>query len=221
MRSFRYMGWWWTPEAEGNRVPGTLTYSDKLGLRLETIGHLPTTPSLYTALLPTVVGLTKEGLQVTLQGVAEAGKFTSTSGSGSHLFMCERAYVGYRHLSVDPALRVFDFFEVSFTHLLTWLGEPTFFVRPPRSSRRDPTFRIETTAPRGFRLNIPGGRVSADISFKVFSGRSKGEVAPRARVIIEPESPLTYDDVYRQYISPLQDLLSLATGETNAIEALG
>lgn len=63
---FEVKGYWWLPELEENKLPGTLTFSQEDGAFLELVGVFDSKKTEPTQQLPIILGITQQGKPITL-----------------------------------------------------------------------------------------------------------------------------------------------------------
>lgn len=212
-------GYWWLPDNEDERLGGTLTFSKKEGAQLELLGMFGDLTSLFDRRrepYPTVYGVTTDGKQVTLvscQSVASRGNLMGL-GVPSETLKAETLVVG-AHI---PDFYAMPLGKVTFrlSNLEDWLSKPGATYNFPGSAA-DP-FVISYTRPTLPSIRIPGGTLSFRFGWRSFQTqlRSTG-VNEEAGVHVTQTSGFTFNEARRDYVWPIQNLLTLCTLEPSDI----
>lgn len=64
--AFEYKGYWWLPDAEGNKLPGTLSFSQEDGAHLEIVGVFGTEQNKRIEEPTIILGMIQQGKPITL-----------------------------------------------------------------------------------------------------------------------------------------------------------
>ncbi len=123
-RIAREMGYWWLPEDEDNKVPGTLEYS-RLGdtRNLELSGTFrPNEFMPSTEIFPVIHGFLKDGTSVSLLKCVVSGRHMG--GMTSESYNCRVIVYGTHIDNVEQP--VFSSGRVLFTMLQEWVAKPPF-----------------------------------------------------------------------------------------------
>jgi hypothetical protein len=207
MKSFKYSGVWWFPFQEKRKVAGTVTFTEKDGINLALKGILEPNRNQMNPqfqVYPLILGLTKDGLAITLLDCEDIHlSFTiSSRRSGKQKCWAKAAYIGVHFTNSQEIL--FDKMDLYYSFLPQWAG-----VFPFRGHQK-PFEEVKATTEKG----------TITVQSTNFLGNEwiKEEDLPKAVWMkIEVHEALPLSEWITRFISPLQNLLTLTTQRPNAI----
>lgn len=226
MNAFDYVGEWWLADNQANSRVGTLSFSADKGIELELIGsfaHEPmdiltqTRPVFY----PTILGLTKEGRFVTLVDSTGMGMTISFPGIPTQKLRCKTAYIGKHHLASDDTKRKFSKATVEFTYLADWIGQTGFHEDHILENGKLSEYHITYKHPGTIDASVSNTSITANYFFETRLN-TDNDKAYHQRVVLQLQrtEALSLEEWLNQFVTPLQNLISLATDRPNAIVAL-
>ena len=217
MESIEYSGLWWVPSNPENAVAGSLTFTDDDGVTLQLIGSFGELDSLEsTKAHPLVLGLSTNGKRVTLTDCVATSKNVSMPGVYTEVYRASFCFVG-GHFQEPNELR-FRRLAVRYSHLPDWVRMSGFSV-----TRKWEEHKVEIVyeLPQEVKAETSKGTISLS-----FSGQTKGDGIERMNIEqsvwleVEIGEEVELQTLFRQYISALQNFLTLATTKPNSIVEL-
>ena len=219
MEDLTASGYWWLPGKHDEELGGTLTFSKKDGARLELLGMFGDLPFAFFENrdpFPTIYGVTTDGKKMTLvdcQSVSSHGNLMGV-GVPTETLRVDTVVVG-DHV---PDFHAMPLRKVTFrlSNLEDWLIQRGATYNMPPSSA-DP-FIITYVRPALPSIRIPGGTVSFLFGWSSFQTdlRTTG-VNEYAAVQVSRSDGFTFDDARRNYVWPIQNLLTLCALEPSDI----
>ncbi len=210
MKSFEYSGMWWLPTQQEHKVPGIARFADDDRINLALNGLLEPEqgsglPDLPLKKYPLILGLTDEGLAITLFDCFDTNLTISLGGDSKQQCLAHVAYLG-AHLTVPQEMR-FNKIDACYSYLPQWAGVFPFrgFQKPFDEIRAFTTkgvISVHPTRPLGIEWI------------------AETELAEAVCVTIESQEALSLEEWNVQFIFPLQNLLSLATQRPNFLVSL-
>ncbi len=210
MKSFEYSGMWWLPTQQENKVLGIASFAedDRINLALDGLlvperdGGLPDLPFKKH---PLILGLTNDGLAITLFDCFDTSLTLSLGGNSKQQCLAHVAYLG-AHLTEPQEIR-FNKIGACFSHLPEWAG-----VFPIRGFQN--TFdEIRAFTTKGVISVHPTRPLGIEWI-------AETELAEAVCITIESQEALSLEEWNVQYVFPLQNLLSLATQRPNFLVSL-
>lgn len=125
--TFSCRGFWWTPDAPENRVPGTLSYDPTGERHLELDGLLQQGSSkgqIGFLHLPYILGETLDGKACTLVDAYQTSLLLPSPGLGTTRFSVSQILIGDEH--VDPNSKTYESALIALTDLRAWMGRVPF-----------------------------------------------------------------------------------------------
>ena len=225
MKSFEYRGLWWPAGGEPRKETGILSYSDEEGIRLNVIGTFVVDdygrPSLDDT-IEMIYGVTVEGKLITLQDCMPFRTNDPYPGIPTQEFRCELAYIGAYHLlSGKRDVKVTNWIRFSLNNLLGWLnitGLAHEYNTDEGSNIQGTS--ISFTLPDPIEIPLPNAAISVHLLAEAESSHDRSTLRQYPVIQITAENPLCLDDWLFQFVKPIQDLLTLATGHANSITDL-
>lgn len=232
MKDFEYLGSWWLPSNTEQTVNGTLKFSQESGFQLTLLGALkeqfngdqvPAVQPIFSTPndFPLIVGTTTEGKKISLSSCVQSRSHYNTGGGGIvEEYHASIAYIGI-HLTNLEETR-FHKAEVRFSRLSDWISRFGFdqTITHRQGEKREEFEKYELTyvLPEDLQALTPNGKLAVFFSF------GWNERWPRAvhlrqstGIRIEGNQDLTFADLQSQFISPLQNLISLATNRPTSV----
>lgn len=210
----RLAGYWWLPGKKNDMVVGTLSIEDSNELRLDLVGCLNGVWEWQELKkYPIILGIA-DGKLFTLVDCYQTGSSISMPGFSSQCFRPTLAYAGAHFDRIDDML--FNELTVEYSHLTTWTGisgiTPEYLVRDGTMEQ----YRVIYRPPETLQVALPDGDLILTHTFQV-DGDGRRQITLGQTNILEYQtpSPKMFDDLYRGFIYPMQNLLSLATMTAN------
>lgn len=219
MKDFTYSGVWWLPGRENVRVAGSLSFTVGTGLKLSLLGALQATSNPFEDVEhPLVLGVTQEGKAVTLYHCVQTNfnlSFNRSSpGFTSQTLNIEVAYIGAHFLDIGD-LRFYKA-EVKYNHLPEWVGVSGFHEEFQPSEESEALLKVTYSHPSVVSFTTSFGVVSFQHTLHTSNNRPMGiSLTQDAYALMQLNAEMGLDQLWIAIISPLQNLLSLATGEPN------
>ncbi len=220
-----YEALWWLPEEEDNRVPGRLTIYPEQGIRLDLNGSFTDPLGLPDGNIgfPIVKGMQYSGARFTLLSCDSVQQKTPFgSGFPKQQLAVDTALVGCFFDSLEEVQ--FERFYFQVTHLKDWMRN----VGLNRPEEKADGFKIEydpskaSTVPE-LRAELQRGTISIT-SEPIWEGApiSEREVSVKIRdqITVDPKDPVGPRELVDSWVSPLNDLLCLATTTPNSLIGL-
>lgn len=216
MKPFEYTGLWRTFDEPEVEEVGTLTYTPSKGLVLKLVGRLTTRRSFdQEIIIKYIFGFTTNGKSITLVTCRDEGGTEYHPGIATQKFKCDIAFIGRFHL--DEERMLFNRIRVRFTHLLEWMGIESFQEQIKQGANGAEGVTIDYTFPKRTVAHIGNTSVSFIYSLDTNYGQGQITLLQNARMEISVPQALSLLEWRNAFVSPLQDLISIATGRPNAI----
>jgi len=223
MRDFEYSGVWWLPRDEDNEVAGILRFSERDGVRLELIGSFAGGPKDLSGRLesrePIILGVVDRHL-VTLSNSLHMRRRISAPGLRRDDYRPEFALLG-AHCQTPDEMR-FSTIDVFYTYLEDWVpqvaGGQVRIIKDENGR-----YRYEASYDKPERLTSRTSRgvltIEADVRPPLPAGRTIAfnEVV---KLNVTDECACSVGRWLSDLVSPMQNLLTLATDQPNAVTAL-
>lgn len=213
----RYAGVWWLPEDPKKRVAGTLT-STAQTLTLELLGSFQDEGSGLDAFIgarrpdkyPLVVGKSMNGRSITLQ---DCMNVSAQGGAGvtSQRLVAPMGFVGVE-ATAEEELR-WRTAHVHFRHLSEWFGESSLDTDfDLDAAGKLLTYQLRYSRPDNLTADLGEDSVELSPSLR-FVGRPfrAQTLEPTVYFRVSVPKPLPVSLIWRRFIVPLQDLVTLAT----------
>lgn len=225
MKDAEYSGVWLRPSNPDKQVGGTLAFSNDDGLRLNLTGsfkglaEMASFGSHQITTYPIILGVASGGKPVTLSDCQEVEWNFSSGGLTTQEIVASSAYVG-AHFR-DPAEIRFRKADVEYSHLQDWAGISGFRLDYPRNEKGQRAFEVTYNYPEEVVATTTKGTVRTTFTFHQ-SGDLLGAVNLKQSVQlrIDAEKDLSLGEWLKEFVSPLQNLLSLGCGRPNAVTRL-
>lgn len=204
------------PENPDNKIAGILKFSQDAGIKLETIGAFESLweqndfPKDYSIIL----GVNDSGTFITLQDCLETEHTSGTFDS------CElRAHFVYVGIHLDKLADFkFDKVQVKYTYLFDWVNTTGIQWKFPPSDKS--SYSIEYSLPEDIEFETSFGKFT--IAFSTHNSAQVGVHSLREDVwlFLENFGQKNFGEISKQFLFPLQTLISLGTTKPNFIEKL-
>lgn len=217
-----YEAFWWLPKEEDSRVPGRLIIYPERGIRLDLNGSFTDQLEMPgdNVRFPVVQGMQYSGAKFTLLSCdATQQKIPSGSGFPKQQFAVDTALVGCFFDSLEEVQ--FEKFYFQLTHLKDWMRN----VGLERPEQTDDGFKVgydptrASTIPE-LRAELQQGTLSI-LSKPCWEGSpsSEGEITIKIQdhISVDPKEPIGPREAIDSWVSPLNDLLCLATTTPNSL----
>ncbi|MBW7941599.1 MAG: hypothetical protein H3C64_04190 [Candidatus Kuenenia stuttgartiensis] len=116
---FELKGYWWLPDSEENKLPGTLTYSQEDGADLELVGVFDSKKLEPIQQLPIILGVTQQGKSITLYKCIISSWAYPLVGLGGGKYLVHFVFEGV-HFEAEEKIR-FNQLCGSYTDLDAWV----------------------------------------------------------------------------------------------------
>lgn len=221
MELLTYTGIWWLPDHNHETVAGTLTISFEEGFRLELIGLLSQIDEAFTInttkTYPKILGMTKEGQQITLCDCLESRSHFESHGTDTfasqEISIGGAIYIGSHFLEPDDPR--FYKVDVQYSHLQEWanLFKPIVRFTPGK-------YELTYISPQKKHVSLSGGSITLVTTTNSHQNSSQVNLSQTVQIEFEMQEALTLTEWLSRYIGPVQNFLSLATQRPNAIESI-
>lgn len=210
-----FSGQWWLPALPEQRAVGTLEYVAGEGGRLELLSTLGTPIEL--PLSQVVLGVSDEGAPVTIcdaTGISRSGGFFGDTRKES--WRCYSVFIG-AHCSEGDATK-FRHFSLETSGLSGWVNRPR--VRTGDYFGPSPiTFEIDRLDSMMVRLDA-AAELAISWSDSLHEARLSTHLQVRPSIDFIPRNPLTTDDAWRKFVTPVLFFMTLALGSPDRIVSL-
>ncbi len=217
-------GLWWIPEVSGEKVAGTLTFSEQNGVELSlggTLGH--SVPPWADKVVPIVLGLVHDsslGDHFTVQSCRLANINWGSDRPPRETYSSERLYIG-KHLEKNEDF-LFRTMAISFSGLSSWAYTFTGLQRTASRipGHGPPDLQISWKCPTPIAGLLPGARLSLQVSAQLEAPLRIHTLKEAIQFVVDCDDPATVEDWNRRYVLPLQGLLTLASDHPNSVTEL-
>ncbi len=209
-------GIWWLPSDPSNMVPGSLSYSPERGVNLDLSGILQANRHPLTLDVHDIVlGIVDGSIPVTLHRVtARNTKFDWPSRQDLHV---QWAFIGC-HCDTSSDL-LFDRARAQYSHLTDWVRKPPFKETLEHgASGERARYVVEYVRPASLTARVRGATLTIDHVFLQDTDSLRDVSLQQLAVVdVVPDTPQRHDALLRQYVRPMQDLLTLSMDRCNAL----
>jgi hypothetical protein len=207
--------WWWSEDPD-RRIGGRFQYQLDGGCTLELAGALNTPPVPEApGEVPghTIFGVDTAGRRITIVGATDAGGRSIDRVPVAQQWRAYRAYVG-AHFEDGSATR-FNACAIALESLGLWTETGL-----ARSTGDFPQVGLEVTVPQ--QLSVELGDKNILLRWTETSSFQAGlaELRVQPRFVLETTHPLTDEEVWEQFTSPLMYFMTLATGAPSAVTGM-
>lgn len=210
MKDIQRVGWWWLPGRQ-EPVAGTLSFSVQDGIRLKLTGSLTGGRRLTGTTYPLILGITAESQEFTLCECRENRLLQLSKGFLSQEFYSDMAFAG-AHFTAPEQVR-FRTVAVQYSHLTDWVH--VFGIKEEWGEDK---LSITYTRPEEVTAETAKGIIRLTHGLGLDSAYPHTvNLRPTNSLLVEVPQELPFDVWQSQFIRPLQNLLSLATSEPNAV----
>ncbi|WSB86673.1 hypothetical protein OHA60_24395 [Streptomyces cellulosae] len=222
-RNFEVDGLWWLPDHEDQKVAGVLSYSPDSGAELRLIGTLTSARGSHDEIYERIHGLA-DGKQFHLEDCHQKNYRGSLFGPGgeTETIQAQQIYRGVHYTESDEPNA--DRVTASLRYLTQWVGHQGISIRhhsfqEEKAGKPFATLEVHKQPDHASRLS---NGVSFKIQHRVGSAPHTGtEQALRESYVCSFEfSELTSTSLAIEYVSDMQDLVSIATGRVAEYDEL-
>lgn len=203
------------PFSKEHAVTGKLIFSEEEGLYLSIVGSFDTSADVSQFWnYQLILGVTSEGDYISLTNCQQTGAKTSSVGLQSEQFMVDAAYIG-AHFNLPNEMK-FHRCSVRFNYLDEWANLQGFNWQYKDDQ---PEWAVVSyTFPEVVRGQADGIDVSVRCKFST-SGKNRFEQVLRQTVWLNIETDVdkSFNACLKSFVSPFQNLLSLAVGDPNSV----
>ena len=223
MRDFEYSGIWWLPEDDENDVAGILKFSERDGIRLELIGSFSELSETVSAgklqhKEPIILGLIDRNL-VTLQSSLLIPKGFSAPGFKRDEYRPRFALIGAHFQSSEEVC--IHKADVFYTYLEDWVPQVAGAnLRIIKDHGNRYQYEVSYTKPEQLIADITNGRIIIEADVHQPWPSRRITLHEYVKIQIQLTQCLQLDAWLNDYVTPLQNLLTLATDHPNAVSAL-
>ncbi len=220
MKDVQYLGLWWSPTNEADKVSGTITFSEDRGISLNLIGSLSGNryfgaPEHYS----TILGQTNSGQFITLRSCQQVKYQLGAPGFAVEDIVADEMYVGKHHSTLD--LQQFHRTKATYTYLTNWYGFSGFDGQEKYTLEHIlEKFELQYVFPDPVKVKVFDTSISISHTFhrnlKLFGADLYEEVT----VTFESQQELTMEQWQKKWLRPLQNFLTFATGKPNRITGI-
>jgi hypothetical protein len=222
MRGFNCNGIWWLPESPSERIAGILRFSDDNGVVLSLMGTLgEPTANLEEKPVPIILGLVWDcpsGREVTLKNCSVKSLHLGSGVPAREDYMADSMFVG-SHLGRQEDFS-FSKLSIMLSGLPSWaapLSGLSYHPLPADQDGRDGD-EIRFLRPIPISGKIPGGEITLGVGATLSStSRRDWSITEEVRFNITCEQPQSNEILRAKYVNPLQNLMTVATDQPNAV----
>ncbi|NEO54400.1 MAG: hypothetical protein F6K54_15695 [Okeania sp. SIO3B5] len=217
MENIEYSGYWWLPFKEDKKMPGTLTFTNDEGIKLQLMGSF----------LQLKVGSFTGELESTLDfsiilGFADGEIITlcDCTTFSSEVCYSKFALIGRYFTNTKTDEILFHKAEVQYSYLSDWADLPRIREEPKLPYQdKEEELRFIYTRPETIEGTTKDGKFSLDYRY---SNKSCVNIDFKqfASFIIQPNQELSFKDFDSKFIHPLNNFITFATDRTNYITEL-
>lgn len=216
MKKENFKGNWWLPSNPEKKVPGTLFFSGQNTITLELLGSFRTMLSLNSLKIysePIINGETVEGKSITLCDCIDNGSITNFSSASKQDYLVSRVFLG-RNFENTEQIK-FKQISAQYTYLHFWAQSSLVNLNLEENAFKVECKRFQSiTAETSFAKMI----LASWVDFS--QGSQKTDLNQCEAFEFESKSELSTNEWYFNFVYPIQNLLSLATGTPNYLEKL-
>jgi|GEM_PF-2270565 len=203
---FEVRGDWWLPRSPNRKVAGTLKFDPARGARLELMGSLAGQHTLEFGVYHVILGEALDGTPITLTGcdMSSLPPHVLQMGRLACDYEPTAVFRGSHFASIDNI--VLDSLKVSYDCLPAWMQLEAVREETGPGDTRQTLFLQESTESHVLDDATLVFRVSPEVR------REPCTYSVRARASVEfaPTKPTHYSNLMRNFVYPMQNLLSLA-----------
>ncbi len=216
MKELNCAGLWWTPSSD-QKLGGTLTFSSSEGICLSVFGSFEGRgESARAGSYPVILGVTSDGNLMTLCNCLQSRSHETSSGFKSEDYVAEVAYIG-AHFSEPSQIR-FHSADLQYSELSEWVGLSGFKTEHAFEEEGLRQHGVKYTAPKEVTITTKKGTLSIRFTFQSSGDRLREvKLGQTVWISIDAQEELSVDDWHAQFITPLQNFLTLATDKPNSI----
>lgn len=218
MKSFEYHGLWWLPNYPEHKVAGFLTFSQEGNFTLETIGALrpPNTPKgIY--FLDLINGDIVGGKKITLVDCSQIYHSHNTSNEiESSKYKVSIAYEGIHFKNYSEL--TFSHAYVIYTYLWEWAGVSG--LQSSLGKGISPIDSITYSPPKDIYVQHNDTRISIIFRANPNIERKIGTLKEWTQLSFYNPTERTFEQISKDFIFPLQTLITLGTTKPNFVEAM-
>lgn len=205
MQPFEILGHWWTPESESKKVPGILKFTYEEGITLKLIGSFK---SPYLGCFST-----HSRFSIILGEDEKHKKITLVNCVSLNPIICQIGYRGAHFKNLEDI--VFNEAAVGFSYLQEWIQITGF------NGTFGENFQVNYNEPNEIVAQTKKGKISIKhgISYSTDLWR-KYLLEQVVDIKIKPSSDVSFDDLSKDFIMPLGNLVSLGTDTRNCLTSL-
>lgn len=216
MEPFEKSGLWWLSTNSNHVLGGVLSFSTENGLSLRLMGNLTEDhfPNMSKIRYDIIFGATDDGKKVTLYYLSSSGSGFSTNGFAYEEYKAQFGFIGYHFL--DKEVTSFRSAQVRFTYLLEWIDTDLITLEKESSQRLSATYnKMEDT-----HIESEIGSISLSSSVVYNTGKSRYLLRPYVFFNLDANKEHDIFSLLNTFVSPLQDLISLATARPSMIDRM-
>ncbi len=209
MENTETIGQWWLPSDPEHKVYGTLSFSNQDGILLRLIDKLDKPfLSLGRDTDSIILGVTDKGRLITLSGYALQSR--SIGQFESEEYSAEVAYID-AHFTGSDEMR-FGGASIEYSHLFAWTEQSGFQEQHGQNK-----YELAYECPKPIEVTSSIGTISVRHSLFRSYESQESTLRESARIEIESQEALSFEEWRSKVIHPFQNLLSLATSKPNSI----
>ncbi len=213
-------GFWWLPRGPENKVAGSLSFSDEDGIRLTLIGSFGDIEGLNRfEREPLILGIVK-GKLLTLHDCAGAGHSITMPGFVSSSYLIGIVYSGV-HFENEEEM-IFNRLRVQFDYLADWTqisGFETKITRHPNGQILK--YGISYVPPDEVEVQMTSAVLAFESDFTAKQDPPlEANMAQTIWIAIRPKENLSFATMDKDFVYPLRNFLTLATGKPNQITGI-
>jgi len=218
MNNTEYQGFWWLPSNTNESVAGVLTIKPSEIIELKLIGALVGNLGWNqdSVNLPIILGVVERKI-ITLSDCIRIKFKSSSSGYMSETYRVKFVFIG-EHFQ-DPQEIQFNEVSIQSTYLSDWVDFPIIQTLSSIDDTNKPQqFTFIYNQPESIKANIIEGEISVFYGWRNSGKLYDIDFKQLPYISIKVNKPIPFEDLYSQYICPILDFLTFATGKPNFLE---
>ena len=220
MNNTEYQGFWWLPSNPNESVAGVLTFKPSEIIELKLIGALVGNSGRNqdSVNLPIILGEVK-GKIITLSNSIRTDFSNSISLKYiSETYTVQFVFIG-EHFQ-DPQEIQFNEVSIQSTYLSDWVDFPLIQTSSIDDTNKPQKFTFIYNQPESIKANIIKGEISVFYGWRNSGKLYDIDFKQLPYISIKVNESIPFEDLYSQYICPILDFLTLATGQPNFLEKI-
>ena len=219
MNNTEYQGFWWLPSNPNELVAGVLTFKPSEIIELKLMGALVGNSggNQDHVNLPIILGVVERKI-ITLSDCIRTKFNSSRPGYDSETYRVKFVFIG-EHFQ-DPQEIQFNEVSIQSTYLSDWVDFPLIQTSSIDDTNNLQQFTFIYNQPESIKANIIEGEISVFYGWQNSRKLYDIDFKQLPYISIKVNQFISFEDLYSQYICPILDFLTLATGKPNFLEKI-